>query len=293
MYMPYTSNPRMPRVRMDAVKLIKSGWSYRKVSNHTGYPIGTLSKWVKKAELYGGLWIPTNSSRPLHHPNELDDDVVQQIVEQRLKRKRCAEVIHQELLNRDVLVSLSSVKRVLKRKGLIKERSPWKRWHLSGIRPEASKAGSLVEIDTIHIVPRPVFRFYVYTLLDVYSRWAYARAMEKMNTHKTLSFVREAQKISPFKFETLQSDHGPEFSTYFSEQIGLPHRHIRVRKPNDNAHLERFNRTLQEECLNHVSPNPKSYQKAISEYLPYYNNERLHLGLNLKTPRNRFQGIDR
>ena len=292
MYMAYTSNPRMPRVRMDAVKLIRSGWSYRKVAIHTGYPIGTLSKWVKKAELYGGFWIPTSSSKPLHHPNELDDEIVQKIVEQRLKRKRCAEVIHQELVNQGVLVSLSSVKRVLKRKGLIKERSPWKRYHLSGIRPEASKAGSLVEIDTIHIVPRPVFRFYVYTLLDVYSRWAYAKSVERMNTHKTVSFVREAQRISPFKFETLQTDHGPEFSTYFSDQIGLPHRHIRVRKPNDNAHLERFNRTLQEECLNHVSPNPKSYQKAISEYLPYYNNERLHLGLNLKTPLNRFQGVD-
>lgn len=292
MYMAYTSNPRMPRVRMDAVKLIRSGWSYRKVAIHTGYPIGTLSKWMKKAELYGGFWIPTNSSKPLHHPNELDDETVQKIVEQRQKRKRCAEVIHQELINQGILVSLSSVKRVLKREGLIKERSPWKRWHLSGIRPEANKVGSLVEIDTIHIVPRPVFRFYVYTLLDVYSRWAYAKSVERMNTHQTINFVREAQSASPFKFETLQSDHGPEFSTYFSEQIKLPHRHIRIRKPNDNAHLERFNRTLQEECLNHVSPNPKSYQKAISEYLPYYNNERLHLGLDLKTPQNRFQGVD-
>jgi len=292
MYMSYTSNPKFPRVRMDAVKLVRSGWSYRKVSRHVGFSIGAISLWVKKAELYSGLWIPTNSSKPLHHPNELSDEIVDKIIEQRLKRNRCAEVVHQELLNQGILVSLSSVKRTLKRRHLLKERSPWKRWHQSGERPLASEAGSLVEIDTIHIVPRPMFRFYVYTLLDVYSRWAHAKALERMNTHKTLNFVREAQRISPFKFETLQSDHGPEFSTYFSEQIGLPHRHIRVRKPNDNAHLERFNRTLQEECLNNVYPSVKSYQKAISEYLPYYNNERLHLGLDFKTPIERSQAID-
>jgi len=292
MYMAYTTNPHQARLRMDVVKLVRSGWSYRKVARHTGFSVGAISLWMKKAEQYGGLWIPTNSSRPHHHPNELSDEIINKIITQRLKRNRCAGVVHQELINQGVLVSLSSVKRVLKRKGLIKERSPWKRWHVSGERPLASEAGSLVEIDTIHIMPRPVFRFYVYTLIDVYSRWAYAKTVERMNTHKTIGFVREAQRISPFKFSTLQSDHGPEFSVYFSEQIKVPHRHIRVRKPNDNAHIERFNRTLQEECLNRVSPNPRAYQKALSEYLPYYNNERLHLSLNFKTPTECSQAID-
>jgi transposase InsO family protein len=277
---------------MDAVKLVHSGWSIRKVARHLGYDPATVSRWTKKAELYGGLWIPTESSKPHHHPNELSEEIVDKIIEQRLKRNRCAEVVHQELLNQGILVSLSSVKRTLRRRHLLKERSPWKRWHQSGERPLASEAGSLVEIDTIHVVPKPIFRFYVYTLIDVYSRWAHAKALERMNTHKTISFVREAQKISSFKFNTLQSDHGPEFSVYFSEQIQIPHRHIRVRQPNDDAHIERFNRTLQEECLNRVSPSPKAYQKAINEYLPYYNNERLHLSLNFKTPTERSQAID-
>lgn len=285
MYMPYTSNLHLPRLRMEAARLVlKEGWSTRQVSRHTGFNQSTIVRWVAKASISNRLIIPTESPKPHHHPNELSDEIVQKIVDQRLKRNRCAEVVHQELVNQGILVSLSSVKRTLRRRHLLKERSPWKRWHQSGERPLASEAGFLVEIDTIHIVPRPVFRFYVYTLIDVYTRWAHAKAMERMNTHKTLNFVREAQILSPFKFNTLQSDHGPEFSTYFSEQIGLPHRHIRVRQPNDDAHIERFNRTLQDECLNRVYPSVKNYQNAINEYLPYYNNERLHLGLDLKTP---------
>jgi transposase InsO family protein len=99
--------------------------------------------------------------------------------------------------------------------------------------------------------------------------------------------LKEAQKQASFRFKTIQSDHGPEFSTWFSEQAGrlnLVHRHSRVRKPNDNGHLERFNRTIQEECLNQIPATPVLYQRAIDKYLIYYNNQRLHLGINLKTP---------
>jgi putative transposase len=67
--------------------------------------------------------------------------------------------------------------------------------------------------------------------------------------------------------------------------------------PSDNGHLERFNRTIQEECLSHVPRNLKSYQKEIPEYLHYYNYERPHMALDMKTPikilnQNRCQAID-
>ncbi|MEK9138119.1 MAG: integrase core domain-containing protein [Bacteroidota bacterium] len=154
------------------------------------------------------------------------------------------------------------------------------------------KPGDLVELDTIHVLPRGGERFYVYTLIDVVSRWAYAKTVTKINTHQSLRFLREAQGRAPFSFSTLQSDHGSEFSTNSSERSHLVHRHSRVRQPNDNGHLERFNRTVQEECLHRVPRTPWHYRRALQNYLPYYNTERLHLGLNLKTPSRWFQGID-
>jgi len=184
-------------------------------------------------------------------------------------------------------VSLSSVKRTLDRRQLTKKRSPWQRWHQTTPRPTAQQPGDLVQIDTIHIVPRQGQRFYVYTLLDVCSRWAFTKAVPRINTHQSLRFVREAQARAPFSFQMLQSDHGSEFSAWFTEHTqvrGLKHRHSRVRKPNDNGHLERFNRTVQDECLRRSRQDVRSYQQALKQYLPYYNGERLHLGLNLKTP---------
>jgi transposase InsO family protein len=88
-------------------------------------------------------------------------------------------------------------------------------------------------------------------------------------------------------FETLQSDHGPEFSTWFTEHIqktGMIHRHSRVRKPSDNAHVERFNPTVQEECTSRLPRRITTYQRELKDYLHYYNTERLHLSLEYKTP---------
>lgn len=202
----------------------------------------------------------------------------------RLARGRCAEVIQAELAQAGTVVSLSSVKRTLKREGLLKRRSPWKRWHQSLPRPAPENPGDLVEVDTMHIQPQQEERFYVYTLIDVCSRWAFAKVVRRINTRMSLRFLREAQNQASFSFQTLQSDHGSEFSVSFSDRSRLAHRHSRVRQPNDNGHLERFNRTLQDECFGEGFPDLLIYQRALRAYLPYYNTERLHLGLNLKTP---------
>jgi len=277
---------------MQAVRLIQQGWSARKVGRYLGFHHTAVMKWVRKASLMPRQkhTIPTQSSRPKSHPLALDQNIVQAIIDERAKHHRCAEVVHATLKQKGTEVSLSSVKRTLERHNLLNKRSPWKHRHDSTSRPEAVKPGSLVEVDTIHIwLPE---RFYVYTLLDVYSRWAYALVSLHINTRNTLRFVRLAQSVSPFSFKMLQSDHGQEFGNGFTQRIGAPHRHTRVRTPNDNAHLERFNRTLQDECLRYIQPKPQRYQKAITEYLDYYNNERLHLSLNFKTPREWCQGID-
>lgn len=48
------------------------------------------------------------------------------------------------------------------------------------------------------------------SLLDVFSRWAYAKAYEKANTQTALNFVKKAEQIASFPFRVIQSDHGSE-----------------------------------------------------------------------------------
>jgi transposase InsO family protein len=271
---------------MEAVRLVRSGWGVRKVARHLGFSHGAILNWLKRAPSNRRLQtIPTRSSRPHHHPCEIDPAIVDRIIAYRRKYIRDAFFIHHLLAKEGVPVSLSSVKRTLRRNQMSRF-SPLKKWHQYPPRPLPETPGVLVEIDTI-VAGGPEARLYCYTLLDVCSRWAYAVPSLRINTHRSLTFVEQGQATSPFDFQTIQSDHGAEFSKWFTKRLlerGLSHRHSRIRTPNDNAHLERFNRTIQDECLKRIPYRLALWRKEIPEYLRYYNTERPHMGLGMKTP---------
>lgn len=189
-------------------------------------------------------------------------------------------VIHKMLLNEGLEVSINSVRRTLDKCGLVKKRSPWKRYHTPSPRPKVAQPSDLVQVDTIHLMKNTKERIYVFTLIDIHSQWVHAWA----SARTALLFLHHAKQHSLFLFHTLQSDHGPKFSTHFTERVGTTYRHSRVRRPNDNAHVERFNRTLQEECLDKLPRDVTIINKALPRYLAYYNTERLHLGIDLQTP---------
>lgn len=282
--MAYTTNPRMPKLRAKAVDMVRSGKSMGEVARHFGFTKSAISKWCAKAPAGGTREIPTGSSRPYHHPNELSQDTVKKIIAYKKKYSRCSDVIQQYLKNDGINVSLNSVKRKLDNAGLIKKQSPWKKLHLSIHRPEALKPGDLVMVDTIHIMISPDKKIYVYTLIDVHSRWTYAWATERISAVKSVEFLARAQKSAPFKFNCIQSDNGAEFTKHFTGRIKITHRHSRVRKPNDNSYVERFNRTLREECLSNFKRDVTVFNRALPAYLEFYNTERLHMGINFKTP---------
>ena len=288
MYMAYTNNPNLPLVRMHAVELVRKGWSVRKTARYLGFRHNTLLNWLKRKPEYGHhgrLVIPTCSSRPHHHPRELSREVVSRILDLRRERNQCAEILHHRLTKEGLLVSLSSVKRVLKRYHVTRF-SPWKKWHQYPLRPLASNPGILVEMDSVFEGISPSC-LCAYALVDVCSRWGYAAPVLHPNSRQSVRFLREAQEASPFSFQTIQSDHGSEYSKWFTKVAGhqgITHRHSRVRTPTDNGHVERFIRTLQQECLHRIPRSLRVWQKEIPEYLHYYNTERPHMALNYKTP---------
>jgi transposase InsO family protein len=286
--MAYTKNPALPKVRRDAVRLVKhQGWSTRKVARHFGYTHSAIVKWCKKDPTGGWHEIPTRSSKPKSSPRALSREIVQAIVQERIGRRRCAEHVHHALQKQGVVVSLSSVKRTLDRCHLRKKRSPWKRPHDFTPRPEAAFCGALLELDTIHIIAPDGSRIYIYTIIDLYSRWAYAEVVERIGAHRSASFARRAQRVAPFRFVMIQTDHGSEFSTRFTHRLlekDVQHRHSRIRQKDDQAHIERFNRTIQEECLDRVAHSIHSFKRALPAYLRWYNAERSHMGINYQTP---------
>lgn len=283
--MPYTTNENIGRVRVQAIRMLRSGKSTREVARYLGYVQSTIVKWNKRKNELGRnvQQLPTRSSRPHNSPNRTPRELEAKIIAVRKETKRCAEVVHEYLKKDNVPVCLSTVKRVLKRYGCLKERSRWKKRRMYPIRPDIAKQGDLVEFDTIHFVDKYNKRSYVYTAIDVYSRYAYAMVSKKSNTHATLRFLRRVKAYFPFEIKCIQTDNGPEFSKFFTDNCGIKHRHNHPRSPNENGHLERFNRTIQEEIPKHnlciFIPHD------VSKFLKHYNTKRIHMGIKFKTPK--------
>jgi len=278
--MSYTTNEKIPAIRREAARLVERGWSARKVGRYFGYHHTAVMKWVRRARVIGYHPIPTQSSRPHSHPKRTKENIEKEVVRLRIETSRCTEAIHLMIKMKGMHVSRNTVHRILDRRGLLKKRNKRKWCHPPVERPRALKSGDLVEIDTIHRMIDEKKRLYVFSLLDVHSRSAHAKAYGKMNGRTSIRFVKEAEKQSSFKFSMIQSDHGPEFSSWFVQRIKKDHRFTRLGKPNDNAHIERFNRTLQEECLDKVPTDVRKINCALKKYLRYYNTERIHLAIN-------------
>ena len=311
--MSYCTGKYIEKARGEAMKmLLIEEKPLNVVANHFGVHRSTIWRWKQKwlslnqhIELENPIrrkelgispykwqlchWsIPTLSSRP-HHSHSLPKELVQLVLDVRNQIKRCAEAIWwyiDEVLC--IKVSLSSVQRILKRYHQTKKMRVKRGAAFKGItRPAVLRPGDLVEIDTIHLFnPISKSKIYVYTVIDLYTRMSYARVYKELRPGISANIINEAEQYMGFKFKMVQSDNGPEFSSYFEKALlkeGMAIRHTRLGRPNDNAHIERFNRTLQEECTGNYyleSIPLKQLDDKILSYIDFYNYKRLHLGIS-------------
>ena len=298
--MSYCKSKDREKARFNAVReVLREGRSQAEVARRFGVYPSTISRWVKRfirlQESHEASWrqshIPTLSSRPKHSPRKIDLELEYKIIEMRLSSNRCAEVIWGMLRKEGLMVSLATVGRVISRNHLTREKSKWARKRKFSPRPRVKRPGDLVEVDTVHFYhPVTKTRRYATTVLDVCTRVAYVKIHDGITQEMSMQAVLEAKKYFKFTPKVIQTDNGSEFGKRFRDQVkihGMRYRHTRVRKPNDNAHVERFNRTLREECLGNYLPEKesiKSSQARVRSWLDYYNRHRLHLGLQLMSP---------
>lgn len=319
--MAYSINPNLPKARAIALKLLLiEQLPLLVVANRCGVHRSTIWRWRRKwnrlnkyiqldnpnrpsravgiSKLVRCSWsIATESSRPHTNPTAINEQIVACVLAVRQKLKRCAEVVWHHLNTvLGICVSLSSVRRILRRhhcfdgarKKRIKPDNPK--------RPHITAPGELVQTDTIHYVcPYTKQRKYIYTVIDLYTRMVYAEIHSRILPGLAAKTVLNASREFGFVFAMVQSDNGLEFSRYFEQTLAkhdIKVRHSRLGRPNDNAHIERFNRTIQEECLNscltYKSTN-KNIQVRLTSYLDYYNTKRVHLGIQMRTPADMLQ----
>lgn len=315
--MAYSTNPHLPKARATALQLlIREGVPLSVVADRCGVHRSTIWRWKRKWEALNAhvqrknhnrpsrpeslknklttcRWsIATMSSRPHSHSQAIADDIVHAVLKARETLKRCAEVVWHHLTHREgVRVSLSSVRRILRRAHCFDGARKKRVRPDNPERPVVTQAGELVEIDTIHHVdPGSGKRLYYYTVIDLYSRMTHVTVSTTLRQGLAVQAILAAQKQWGIPIALVQSDNGPEFSRYFEHTLArnnIATRHTRLHRPNDNAHIERFNRTIQTEAIGYYWRRsvPLRRQAAkLAAYLDFYNEERIHLGIQMRTP---------
>ena len=92
------------------------------------------------------------------------------------------------------------------------------------------------------------------------------------------------------KPKTLRCDNGPEYISgtlkRWAKQEGIEIAYIQPGNPQQNAYIERFNRTVRYDWLNQdIFTDIKEVQEKATRWLWHYNHERPNMGLGGVTPK--------
>ncbi len=132
-------------------------------------------------------------------------------------------------------------------------------------------------------------RFRTFNVVDDFNREALHIEVDTSISSTRLVRIFEQLKRDHGLPQVLRTDNGPEFLgeafVQWAKLNGMAIRYIQPGKPNQNAYIERFNRTFREEVLDqHLFTRLDDVREAAYWWMLEYNEERPHDSLGDLTP---------
>lgn len=160
---------------------------------------------------------------------------------------------------------------------------PWKRRKIVR-KPHdllAAHPGHVVALDTIERFVHGIRR-YVITCEDIHSRFTFAWGTISHASKAAEEFFEHWTRVFPYPTTFVLTDNGSEFKKHFADallQLQITHYHTYPKTPKMNAHVERFNRTIQEEFIDYHDAlllDLDRFNEKLMDYLLFYNTKRVH-----------------
>lgn len=194
----------------------------------------------------------------------------------------------------DVRVAMGTIQRVFRDLGLPRLRRTRKRVPRQMKLFEKAEPGESVQLDVkfVKIAGRWAFQ---YTALDDCTRFRVLRLYRRLHQGSSLAFLAELGRVLPFRIRRLQTDNGREFPLDFvlaAQAVGIGHRYIRPRRPQQNGKVERSHRIDQEEFWGRQRfADFEGAATALRGWERTYNYERFSLALQGRTPAEKLAGF--
>jgi len=116
-----------------------------------------------------------------------------------------------------------------------------------------------------------------------------------MEVRDEVIILQRAREMFPEANPRIISDNGPQFiSRDFKEFIrisGMTHVKTSPYYPQSNGKLERYHKTIKGACIRVKTPlSLEDAQRIVTEFVSYYNHERLHSAIGYVTPKDKLEG---
>ncbi len=134
-------------------------------------------------------------------------------------------------------------------------------------------------------------RRYLFPFLDPHSRFAVAVATPPASSRQATRALEALCQVLPRPPRVVLSDNGSEFLGHFQQRLearGITHWWTYPRSPKMNAHVERFNRTIQEQFVDYhedlLFDDVALFNQQLADWLIAYNTVLPHHSLGRQSP---------
>lgn len=254
-----------------------------------------LGRWWTRYEAGDLAALAPTSRRPHHSPTRTARSTERRILQLRTQRLSAVRIAH------TLGIGHSTVQRILERHGanqLPRPPRPKPR------RYEKQRPGELLHLDLKYLPAlRNARHDFEFAAVDDFSREAVVAIQTDQTSAVAAAFLEHVVSTLPYRIEAVLTDnafaftmrhalHAERLTRFQQACAALDIRHLVLRPyaPQSNGKVERFFRTVNDECL-HVRPlfTFKARSRAVEEFVWYYNHERPHLSLGGMTPVERRQ----
>ena len=270
---------------------------------HFGISRKTFHKWFSRFDETNLRTLEEHSKAPLNvRQKDLSPWEESRIIKLRRAHIRWGKMKLQRLYIRqyDEYISSWKIQKVIESRNLYYDRQKVGKQRQKRLKgrprnritklPISKDINYLWHVDTVILTMAGGGYRFLLTAIDQVSKLAYARLYSSHHSKYAKDFLLRLEYLTENGIANIHHDNGSEFARDFTaacQELNLPQWYSRVRTPKDNAVLERFNRTIQEDFVNswNVDPvNVDDFNRQLTDWLVEYNDIRPHQTLAYQTP---------
>jgi len=294
--------------KMEIIHLVEhSELSVKKTLEKLQVPRSTFYDWYRRYQELG-----TDGLKPkVNHGNKqfwnrIPDQVRKQIVNLALEypEESPRQITYRFIEEKAYFVSESSVYRILKDFDLIQSPAFEVITAKEKFENPTERVNEMWQTDFTQFLVLDWGWYYLSTVLDDYSRYilsyTLSRTMKAKDAENTLKLAlskAEIEKVKVYHKPCLLSDNGPAYHSkelaQFLKERRIKHIHGSPYHPMTQGKIERWHRSMKNIVKLQHYYSPSELERAISEWVEYYNNQRYHESLKNVTPADVYFGRDK